>query len=61
MPVAPGEISRDQDPQAGRVEVSEGTIPSGLKLVDSKVSTTGVIIGTYEPAGELVTGTFAPD
>jgi dihydrofolate reductase len=34
---------------------SEGTIPSGLKLVGSKVSTTGVVIGTYEPAGEIVT------
>ena len=33
--------------------------PSGaLRLVDSKVSSTGVVIGTYEPAGELVTGTF---
>ena len=40
---------------------SEGTIPSGLKLVDSKVSTTGVVIGTYEPAGEIVTGSFALD
>ncbi len=37
---------------------SEGTVPAGLKLVDSKVSTTGVVIGTYEPAGELVTGSF---
>jgi dihydrofolate reductase len=40
---------------------SEGTIPSGLKLVDSTVSTTGVVIGTYEPAGEIVTGSFAPE
>jgi len=37
---------------------SEGTIPSGLRLLDSKVSTTGVVIGTYEPAGEIVTGSF---
>ncbi|HEY1406594.1 MAG TPA: dihydrofolate reductase family protein, partial [Spirochaetota bacterium] len=29
---------------------------SGFKLIDSKVSTTGVIIATYEPAGELKTG-----
>jgi dihydrofolate reductase len=36
-----------------------GTVPGGLKLVDSKVSTTGVVIGTYEPAGEIVTGSFA--
>ena len=33
-------------------------IPASLRLVDSSVSTTGVHIGTYEPAGELVTGTF---
>jgi dihydrofolate reductase len=38
-----------------------GTVPSALKLVDSKVSTTGVVIATYEPAGEIVTGSFAPD
>jgi len=44
---------------SGKRLFSEGTIPSGLKLVDSKVSTTGVVIGTYEPAGEIVTGTFA--
>ncbi|MGH2590076.1 MAG: dihydrofolate reductase family protein [Actinomycetota bacterium] len=44
---------------SGKRLFSDGTIPSGLKLVDSKVSTTGVVIGTYEPAGELVTGTFA--
>ena len=35
-----------------------GPIPGGLKLVDSKISTTGVVIGTYEPAGEIVTGSF---
>jgi dihydrofolate reductase len=46
---------------SGKRLFSEGTIPSGLKLVDSKVSTTGVVIGTYEPAGEIVTGTFAVD
>jgi hypothetical protein len=34
---------------------SDGTVPSALKLVDSKVSTTGVAMGTYEPAGEIVT------
>jgi dihydrofolate reductase len=44
---------------SGKRLFSEGTIPSGLKLVDSKVSTTGVVIGTYEPAGEIVTGSFA--
>jgi len=46
---------------SGKRLFSEGTIPSGLKLVDSQVSTTGVVIGTYEPAGEIVTGSFAQD
>jgi dihydrofolate reductase len=46
---------------SGKRLFSDGTIPSGLRLVDSKVSTTGVVIGTYEPAGEIVTGSFALD
>ena len=46
---------------SGKRLFSEGTIPSGLKLVGSKVSTTGVVIGTYEPAGQIVTGSFALD
>ena len=44
---------------SGKRLFSDGTIPSGLKLVESTVSTTGVMIGTYEPAGEIVTGSFA--
>jgi dihydrofolate reductase len=43
---------------SGKRLFSDGTIPSGLKLVDQKVSSTGVVIGTYEPAGEIVTGSF---
>ena len=43
---------------SGKRLFGEGTIPAGLKLVDSKVSTTGVVMATYEPAGELVTGSF---
>jgi dihydrofolate reductase len=46
---------------SGKRLFSEGTIASALKLVDSKVSTTGVVIGTYQPAGEIVTGSFALD
>jgi dihydrofolate reductase len=38
-----------------------GTIPAALKLVDSKVSGTGVAINTYVPAGELDTGSFEFD
>ena len=44
---------------SGKRLFSDGTIPSALKLVDSTVSTTGVVIGRYEPAGEIVTGSFA--
>jgi dihydrofolate reductase len=44
---------------SGKRLFADGTTPAGLKLVDSTVSSTGVMIGTYEPAGELVTGTFA--
>ena len=46
---------------SGKRLFAEGTIPSGLRLVDSKTSTTGVVMGTYEPAGEIVTGSFALD
>jgi len=44
---------------SGKRLFSEGTVPAGLKLLDSTVSTTGVVIGTYEPAGEIVAGSFA--
>jgi dihydrofolate reductase len=39
----------------------DGTVPAGLRLVDATTSTTGVILATYEPAGELVAGSFALD
>jgi dihydrofolate reductase len=44
---------------AGKRLFAEGTVPAGLTLVDSTVSTTGVVIGTYRPAGPIVTGSFA--
>jgi dihydrofolate reductase len=44
---------------SGKRLFSDGTIPAALRLLDSTVSTTGVLIGTYEPAGEIVTGSFA--
>jgi dihydrofolate reductase len=46
---------------SGRRLFADGTIPSGLRLLDSVVSSTGVVIGTYEPAGDLVTGSFAEE
>ncbi len=45
----------------GKRLFGEGTQPASFKLIDSKTSTTGVIIATYEPAGELKTGSFALD
>jgi dihydrofolate reductase len=46
---------------SGKRLFADGTVPTGLSLVDSTVSSTGVVIGTYEPAGEVVTGSFALD
>jgi len=43
---------------SGKRLFADGAVPSGLRLVDSKVSSTGVVMGTWEPVGELVTGTF---
>ena len=39
----------------------DGTIPAGLKLVDSKVSKTGVTINTYERAGDIEPGSMEFD
>ncbi|MGZ4110180.1 MAG: dihydrofolate reductase family protein [Actinomycetota bacterium] len=44
---------------SGKRLFADGAIPGGLELVESTVSTTGVVIGTYRPAGELMTGSFA--
>ncbi len=44
---------------SGKRLFADGTVPAGLTLVDSKVSSTGVVMATYEPAGEIVTGSFA--
>lgn len=46
---------------SGKRLFAEGTIPHGLKLLDSTVSTTGVVMGRYEPAGAIVTGSFATE
>ena len=43
----------------GKRLFDHGTVPAALRLVSSTVSTTGVIITTYEPAGELKVGSFA--
>lgn len=38
-----------------------GATPGTLRLVDSTTSTTGVVMATYEPAGEIDVGSFALD
>ena len=43
---------------SGKRLFGEGTIPSGLELIEGRTSTTGVFMGTYRSAGEIVTGTF---
>lgn len=42
----------------GKRLFAEGTVPAGFKLVDSKTSTSGVLVATYERAGEVKTGSF---
>lgn len=44
---------------SGKRLFAEGTVPTGLKLVDTKVSTAGVAIHTYRAAGSLDYGSFA--
>ena len=36
-----------------------GTIPGSLRLADVTTSSTGVVMATYEPAGEIEVGSFA--
>jgi dihydrofolate reductase len=42
----------------GKRFFGDGTIPGAMKLVDSKVSKTGVTINTYRRAGDIETGSF---
>ena len=45
----------------GKRLFGDGVIPAGLRLVDTRTSTTGVIIAIYEPAGGITYGSFALD
>jgi dihydrofolate reductase len=45
----------------GKRLFADGAVPGALRLLDTTVSTTGVVIGRYVPAGEIPLGTFAPD
>jgi dihydrofolate reductase len=43
----------------GKRLFAEGTIPVGFKLLESVISPSGVIVASYERAGEVKTGSFA--
>jgi dihydrofolate reductase len=45
----------------GKRLFAEGASPATMRLVDSKVSSTGVVMATFEPAGEVQTGSFAAE
>ena len=44
---------------SGKRLFGQGAPPAALKLVDSRVSSTGVVMATYQPGGEVPTGSFA--
>ena len=43
----------------GKRLFADGVVPASLELVKSSVSSTGVVIGTYRPAGAVTIGSFA--
>lgn len=43
----------------GKRLFAEGTIPAGFELLESGISSTGIIVATYKRAGEVRTGSFA--
>jgi dihydrofolate reductase len=45
----------------GKRLFADGTIPAGLRLARSETFSTGVVLGIYERAGEVETGSFAPE
>lgn len=45
----------------GKRLFGEGTAPTGLELVSSTTSSTGVVMSVYRPAGDVQTGSFALD
>jgi dihydrofolate reductase len=42
----------------GKRLFAEGTIPAGFKLIEGEISPSGVIVASYERAGEVKTGSF---
>jgi dihydrofolate reductase len=45
----------------GKRLFGDNAMPAAFKLVKSQTSTTGIIIATYERAGEIRTGSFAQE
>ncbi|HVP36576.1 MAG TPA: dihydrofolate reductase family protein [Terriglobales bacterium] len=45
----------------GKRLFGQGAIPAGFRLLESKTSNAGVIVATYERAGEVKTGSFVQD
>jgi dihydrofolate reductase len=43
---------------SGKRLFADGTVPQGLRLADRKISSTGVVMGTWQPSGEVATGSF---
>ena len=43
----------------GKRLFGDTTLPAGLELVDSAISSTGVVMATYRPAGDVEAGSFA--
>jgi dihydrofolate reductase len=43
----------------GKRLFGDGTVPDGLELVDSQVSSSGVIMTRYRPGMEIKSGSFA--
>jgi dihydrofolate reductase len=43
----------------GKRLFADGVVPKALTLIDSTLSSTGVMIGTYRPAGAINVGSFA--
>jgi dihydrofolate reductase len=46
---------------SGKKLFDKGAKPAAFKLVDNRVTTTGIVIACYQRAGEVVTGDHAMD
>ena len=46
---------------SGKRLFGSGTVPSALRLVDTRATSTGVVVNTYRPSGKPSYGSFALD